>query len=236
MRGDQLVHNFTVTIPANADLSASQFCACDIVNASGVGQVALAAAGGRAVGVIYGVASAQGQPVEVISMGPIACVKFGGSVTAGDNLKTDSSGRYVTAAAADAAIGAVVGVALESGSVNELRKVLLQPTGSQLAITGGNEIVAASGAISLLTRTTYLQVDATKAYTLGNGLYDGQRKTIRAITATNTPAGTVTSVYDTDGTGTTAALFNAIADQIDLEWDTAISKWRVLANVSVTLS
>jgi len=98
----------------------------------------------------------------------------------------------------------------------------------------GEETVAAAGALSLYTRTSLLSIDGTKAYTLGSGRYVSQRKTIRCIVATNTPAGTVTGAFNTDGTATTSALFNAVGDQLELEWNG--TAWQVLANTSVTLS
>lgn len=102
------------------------------------------------------------------------------------------------------------------------------------AESAGQETVAAAGALSLYTRTSLLSIDGTKAYTLGAGTYVGQRKTIRAVLATNTPAGTVTGAFNTDGTATTAALFNAVGDQLEVEWNG--TAWQVLANTSVTLS
>lgn len=236
MPGDQLVHNFTVSLPANADLSASLFCGVDLVNSSGKARVAVSGAGGRSIGTLLSKPTAAGEGCAVCTYGAITWGRFGAAVTAADNLKMDATGRYVTAAAADVALGAVTAIALESGAADENHPILLMPIGAQAAGAGSNEIVAANGALSLAARTTYLQVDATKTYTLAAGLFDGQRKTIRAITATNTPAGTVTGAFDTDGTATGNALFNALADQLELEWDTAISKWRVLSNVSVTMS
>lgn len=98
----------------------------------------------------------------------------------------------------------------------------------------GIETVSAAGALSVYNQTSLLSIDGTKAYTLASGRYPGQRKTIRCVVATNTPLGTVTSTYVTDGTATTAALFNAIADQLSLEWNG--TAWQVIANTSVTLS
>jgi hypothetical protein len=89
-----------------------------------------------------------------------------------------------------------------------------------------------SGAISVHKRTSLISIDSTKAYSLANGLYEGQRKTLYCVAAGNTPAGTITPATFADGA--TIAM-NAVADMVELEWH-ATGGWRVVTQQSVTVS
>jgi hypothetical protein len=101
--------------------------------------------------------------------------------------------------------------------------------------TGGALELVTSGAISVTKLTTLLSVTGTAAYTLAAGIYAGQRKHIQASVAASIPAGTVTGVFlDTDGTtARTTAAFDAVADQLIIEWTGAA--WQVLTKTSVTM-
>lgn len=87
-----------LSLPAGSDLSAKQYYAVKI-NASG--QLALCSTGEQAVGILYTKPSAQGNiggvhPLDGRKVKAIA----GGSITAGDLLKSDSAGKLVTASKA----------------------------------------------------------------------------------------------------------------------------------------
>jgi hypothetical protein len=215
-----------ITVPAGADLSASQYCAVDI-NSSG--QAVLPSAGGRVAGILVNDPAAAGRGAEVGIAG-VQVVKLGGTVAAGDAVKADSSGRAVTAGAGDIGFG----ICKKGGAINELGEVLLvQPN----TIDGGDLEIVTSGAIAVNKQTTLLSITGTQAYTLGSGLYGGQRKTIQASVAASIPAGTITGVFtDTDGTtARTTAAFDAVADQLVIEWRASTARWQVLLKTSVTM-
>ncbi len=81
-----------------------------------------------------------------------------------------------------------------------------------------------SGALGVTTRTTFLSVTGTVAYTLANGTFQGQRKSLRCTVAATSPAGTLTP---TTVTGFTSILFDAVEDAVELEWYTT-SGWHIV--------
>jgi hypothetical protein len=218
--------------PADVDLSASQYCG---VNLNSTGELVLPSAGGAIIGVLQNDPDVAGK-AGTYQMRDISPMKLGGTVAAGDFVKVDSSGRAVTASAGDVAAGAAIGKCLLGGAVNNIGEVQLFNLGAGfVAASGALEIVAAPGAISVVKRTSLLAIDGTDAYTLASGLYAGQRKTIQCSVAANIPAGQITGAFtDTDGTtARTTADFNAVADQLELEWTG--SAWQVLLKTSVTM-
>jgi hypothetical protein len=114
-----------IMVQANADLSASQFCAVKLANSSGTAQAALCGAGQQAAGFLQNKPSAQGRAAEVAVAG-VTKAKAGGTVTAGSMVASDSTGRVVNAASGDIAIG----LALEgTTNANELVSVLVLAIG-----------------------------------------------------------------------------------------------------------
>jgi hypothetical protein len=101
-------------------------------------------------------------------------------------------------------------------------------------VAAGVETITTATALSAFTRLSLLQPNGTMAMTLPAGRYKGQLKTIRMIGGSSTPIANVAGAYNTDGTATANAQFNAAADQLDAEWNG--TAWQVLNNVSVTLS
>jgi hypothetical protein len=102
-----------------------------------------------------------------------------------------------------------------------LSRLLATPgvaTGSAPAQVG-----LASGAISVTTRTTTLAVTGTVAYTLANGTFLGQRKTIIADSAGGTPHGVLTPTL---AVGWTSADFTTARGSLELEWTTL--GWRIV--------
>lgn len=218
--------------PANADLSASQYCG---VNLNSSGKLELPSADGAIVGVLQNDPDAAGK-AGTYQHSDISMMKLGGTVAKGDFVKVDSSGRAVAASAGDVAAGAAIGKCRIGGAINNIGEVQLFNLGAGFTTASGAlEIVAAPGAISVVTRTSLLAIDGTDAYTLASGLYAGQRKTIQCSVAANIPAGQITGAFfDTDGTtARTTADYNAVGDYLELEWTGA--KWQVLIKNSVTM-
>lgn len=217
--------------PANTDLSASQYCGVDM-NSSG--KLILPTAGGAIVGVLQNDPDTAGK-AGTYQHGDITKMKLGGTVAVADFVKVDSSGRAVTASAGDVALGAAIGKCRVGGAINNIGEIQLFNLGAGY-VSGASALeIVTSGAISVVKRTTLLATTGTTAYTLASGLYAGQRKTIQESLAASIPAGTITGVFtDTDGTtARTTAAFNAVADQLELEWTGAA--WQVLLKTSVTM-
>jgi hypothetical protein len=86
---------------------------------------------------------------------------------------------------------------------------------------------ATSGTISLTTRTTYLSVTGTVAFTLPDGTIAGQRKRVTCTVAASTPAGTLTVTSPETTAGLVCAatfFFDAVGQSIDFIWSG--TKWR----------
>ena len=112
MATEELV--YCTSVIAGADLSAKQFY-CVKLNASG--QSILSGAGENALGI-------QQDKPGLGQVGSVCCLGksmgiYGASVTAGQNLASDASGKLVPATGSDA----VVAVAAESGSADEICSV-----------------------------------------------------------------------------------------------------------------
>jgi hypothetical protein len=104
------------TAPANTDLSTKQYYAVSING----GEVIVAGAASVKPYILGNKPSVAGQPAEVIYSGvcPVVC---GGTVVAGDSVKTDSAGKIVAASSTNASIG----VALTGGASGEQANVNL---------------------------------------------------------------------------------------------------------------
>lgn len=105
-----------ISLIAGEDLSAAQYYA---VKLNSSGQAVKAGAGENAIGVVQN-APKLGQAATVMTLG-VSFVVYGATVTAGQNLAADASGKLVPASGDAAAIA----VALESGNANEIHSALL---------------------------------------------------------------------------------------------------------------
>lgn len=86
-----------------------------------------AASTGLLIGVSDSIgAAAAGDPVDIIRSG-IANVEYGGTVTRGQKLTADASGRAITAAPAAGVNAQIIGVAEVSGVVGDIGKVFIAP-------------------------------------------------------------------------------------------------------------
>lgn len=113
-----VIQNF-VSLPASADLSTKQYY-FGYINSNG--QIAVAGAGATAQGVIQNkpTAAGVGCDFQVASITPIAC---GGTITAGNALKSDSSGLAVAASSGDKALG----IALNDAATGVTISMIFQP-------------------------------------------------------------------------------------------------------------
>jgi len=109
------------SFPANADLSASQYC---FVSVNSSGKVAVTGDGLSADGILQNDPAAADREAAV-AIGGRSKVKLGGTVAAGDDVGSDSTGRAVTAATGDVILGKCV----EGGAVNNIGSIIFQPRG-----------------------------------------------------------------------------------------------------------
>lgn len=107
--------------PAGSDLSASQYCFVKVSSAV----LALCGRGDKGVGVLQDGPSASGRAGRVRPFG-VTKVVLGGTVTNGQDLVSDASGKAVNASSAD---NAYMGIALDSGVSGDVIRMLLQPRG-----------------------------------------------------------------------------------------------------------
>lgn len=114
--------------------------------------------------------------------------------------------------------GVINGSYYVSGDGNVLAGPTATAAGSAQALVG-------PGAVNLTTAVTLLETTGADAYTLADGLFDGQEKTIilgiRVGDATLTP---------TNGQGFTTVTFNSEGDSVVLRWSTPIGAWNVVGS------
>lgn len=130
----------SISMPAAAVFVAADLYKAVKVNASG--QVALAAAGEAAIGLLYSTSVAIGDAVEVAVAGSIMKGRTAAAVTIGALLAANATGLLVAAtlgrtntvdagAAVDPLLGSnVLGIALEAGGVNAVIEFLWMPIGA----------------------------------------------------------------------------------------------------------
>lgn len=205
-----------ISRPANADLSAKQY---RFMNVNSSGKLILATAGGRVVGVLQNDPDAADEPGSLQIAG-VSMVMAGGSVTAGDAVASDANGEAVTASGADN----IAGIALTTAADDEYCAVLLTGTAA-VGLPAGIETVT-TGALSLGAPVTHLSVTGTKAYSLADGEYEGQRKRVECTVAASIPAGTLTLNDAATGEPTTH-VFNAVGQMIELMWTS--TGWKLIA-------
>ena len=116
-----------LSLPVASDLSASQWCFVDINSA---GRVALAGAGTDAIGVMADTeGSALGRVTAVMTkFGAKTKVKLGATVAAGAYVKSDSTGRAVTATSGTFVLGRCV----DGGDVNNIGSIIFGTTGGKM--------------------------------------------------------------------------------------------------------
>ena len=208
----------------------SLLCATDLsayksrfVDLNSSGDIALAAAAGRVFGIMeYGAAAGDPSPVQTLGA---PYITLGDTVVPGV-VKSDSVGRAVQASAADIAAGYACGFVLNGGAVGERVGCMLF-SGSKVA---GNVVDAltSAGAASVYTEETTLAFTGTVAFTLADGLFVGQRKRVRCISAGSTPLGTLT-LSDAYGSESLTHVFTAAGQELELEWTS--TGWKVIRKI-----
>lgn len=111
----------TISVPANADLSAKQYC---FVKVNSSGRLVAAGDGELALGILQDKPAAAGRAGCVATGGVSKCL-LGGTVTAGDRVSSNSDGAGVSEGTGD---NITMGIAMESGASGEIIAVNLQPT------------------------------------------------------------------------------------------------------------
>lgn len=106
-----------------------------------------------------------------------------------------------------------------------LLDAMVDRSNADLLEEGALETVTA-GAISAVTRTSLISVTGTEAYTLADGSYEGQRKTLYCVVAATTPDGTITPATLVGGT---TLDMDAVSESYELEWHA--SGWNVVNTV-----
>lgn len=114
----------TKSIKATASLAASQYC---FVKLDTLGQLALASAGGYAIGVLQDKPLAA-DPGAVCFPGDITKVQCGGTFAAGQDVCADAAGKAVAATSG----GFVLGQALTAGAAGAIADIIYQPKASKL--------------------------------------------------------------------------------------------------------
>jgi hypothetical protein len=213
--------NLITNLAAGSDLSSSQYKAIVL---STDGAVDVAGANVAGVGFLMNLPTA-GKSAEIATVGGGAKAKAGGTITAGDLLKTDSVGDVVTAVNGEN----YVALALESAVDNDIFNVLVIPPHSD--ITSVVQELTASGAVSAGVQSLELNhatviIAATIATSVNlPGLF-----VVKDTSASGTAAHTVTLTVGTwDGTNTIITL-NAPDEAIAVYFDSA-GNGTILENV-----
>lgn len=122
---ENLLH--TITLPAAADLSASQFC---FVKLDGSANAALAGAGEDAIGVLQNKPTALGRAATIENgHGAITKLKVGDIVAIDADVASDSTGRGVTAVSGDY----ILAKAIEASTgANQIISVIYGPRGGKV--------------------------------------------------------------------------------------------------------
>lgn len=105
----------TVSLVANADLSAKQYHLVKLANASGVAQVAICGDGEDAAGVLQD--NPTSGKVGAVAVAGITQVKCGAALTAGARFASDANGKAVPVATGDTSLGFVLESATADGDI-----------------------------------------------------------------------------------------------------------------------
>lgn len=205
-----------MTLVAASDLSSSQNCFCELTDTAAGSKVDLPSAGGSVVGVLVDKAiSGQAAPFQVAG---IAVVKLGGTVAPKDWVKADSSGRAVTASAQEVTDGKAVGRCVEGGTINQNGSILLLNGGyGSKAMTASESINSSVDSSVYISETLITLVTGDHTGVLADGLWVGQTKKLRVISADGTHKYTLTPTTMQSGQPTSFA-FNSVGQTIVLTW------------------
>lgn len=113
----------TITVEADADLSAAQF---HFVKSSADGQAALCGDGEYALGVVQNDPAAAGRAAEVAYAGKVK-VEAAEAITAGSNVSSNANGEAVNSGTGDVILGTALSAASGDGAI---LTILFHPRGS----------------------------------------------------------------------------------------------------------
>jgi hypothetical protein len=116
------IPGFSFTLPANADLSTSQYLAAVCTS----GNAAVAGAGVDIVGIIQNKPTS-GKATTLVTNG-VSKARAGAAVSVGAKLMTNGSGQLITATATNKGVGFALSAA---SAANEVISVLLKDLGTQ---------------------------------------------------------------------------------------------------------
>lgn len=97
---------------------------------------------------------------------------------------------------------------------------------------GSVEAISSAGALSVNTAISTVAVTGTTAYTLANGLFAGQRKTVICISAASTPNGTITPA--TPSGFATVTTIGAQGESVEFIWTGAA--WVIASSFGCTFT
>ena len=117
-------NQLTITLPAAADLSASQYC---FVNIDTSGRVALSGDDGNCAGILQNKPNALGQAAEVCVYG-VSKLVAGGVIRAGYNVGSAADGKGKETDGDSFRNGMIIET---SGALNDIVTVLFQKNGQQ---------------------------------------------------------------------------------------------------------
>jgi hypothetical protein len=112
-----------ITVPANGDLSASQF---KFVAVNSSGRLVASGAGAGAIGVLQDDPRAAGRP-GLVAIGGVVKVKAEGTIAAGAAVASDADGGAVVAASGNV----ILGTAMTGGVNGDIISVLFNPRNAQ---------------------------------------------------------------------------------------------------------
>lgn len=225
--------DFIASAPADVDLSASQYCGVSINSDA---ELVLPSAGAAIVGVLQNDPDAAGKAGTYQHTG-ITKMKLGGTVAKGDKVKVDSSGRAVTASAADVLAGQCIGWCRIGGAVNNIGEIQLALGTAGLSAGGYAAITLDTDALddANLYSTIFLSITGTKSAALPDGITPGQQLELVVAAATSIPDGTVSGTFLTQaGASATALDLDAAAEAARFVWTGAA--WRAIALTNSSLS
>jgi hypothetical protein len=125
MAFEEALTSETVSFPAGADLSGNQYYAVKLDTTAALARIVLAGEGDKVIGILQDKPAAAGR-AGCVAIGGKTKAVAGGSITAGDRVVQDSTGKLVTVGSGD---DWSLGIALMTATSGTIFTMLIQPTG-----------------------------------------------------------------------------------------------------------
>lgn len=148
-------------------------------------------------------------------------IEYGGTVTKGDALTTDTVGRAVLAGASDC----VNAICNKTGVLGDFGECI-PPLGLALPAGFGGAATYTGGAIAQTVKLAKLSVTGAQAFTLADGTTTGQTIHIECTVAASSPVGTLTIATPFSGEQA-VYIYHAVGQAIALTWDG--TAWKLLS-------